>query len=77
MRDRLLYSESYKKPYPVVRGETKVACIAKGFEVAEVRLMAAGRIQRDADTLEYIDVRVFTREVRRYQSREAARQPVR
>jgi hypothetical protein len=61
MSEKVLFKQIYKKPYPVLRGEVRLACISKGFEVAEVRLMALGKIQRDADTLEYIDVRVFTR----------------
>lgn len=65
MKERQIFRQTYRKPWPFIRGKTELACVANGFEIIETRLLAAGRVLRGDEELEYQDVRVYVKGSRR------------
>lgn len=64
MKDKKIYEEKYRKPYPTIRKDALpiLKHIDEEFKVVAMELRAAGKIERNGKELEYNDFRVYLEE---------------
>ena len=62
MKEKIIYSETYKKPYPQIVKHKLPVCThqSEGFECVRADMMGAGKIKTsEGEEWEYQDIRIF------------------
>ena len=64
MKEKQIYMEGYKKPYPEIQKEFLPKCTHQdpGLKCTEARLMKAGVVNRGEQRLVFQDVRMYFEE---------------
>ena len=64
MKEKMVYQEGYKKPYPGIAPEFLPKCshVHASYECFEARIMKAGVVERGGDKFEFQDVRLYFKE---------------
>lgn len=64
MKEKQIYSESYKKPYPELGKDflPSLNHLNDEFKCVECKIMKSGLIDRDGEKLKFQDIRIYLKD---------------